>query len=212
MNRYSLCLLLPFLFFVAACKGSSEEQTETPEQPKDSVGEYGAHINLAEPLATPSSTKESKVVGWPEGKTPIVAAGYRVIKFAGGLQHPRWIYVAQNGDVFVAESQTEGTGANRITLFRDSNGDGVADNQSVFLEGLNKPLGMLVMGNSFLVANTDGVLKYPYKLGDAKITTAGEKILSLPAGGYNNHWTRNLLMKPDSSKIYVSVGSGSNVG
>lgn len=212
MNRYTYCLFFSFLVLINACKGNGQNQEETPEAPTDSVGEYGLNITLAEPLATPSSTKNSKVIGWPTGKTPIVAAGYKVVKFADGLQNPRWIYVAPNGDIFVAESQTQGAGANRITMFKDTNGDGVADSKSPFLEGLNKPFGMLIMDNSFYVANTDGILKYPYKIGEAKVSGKGEKILSLPAGGYNNHWTRNLLMKPDSSKIYISVGSGSNVG
>lgn len=141
--------------------------------------------------------------------------------------------MAPNGDIFVAEANTERKGAkqavinavtgqnkserteasaNRITLLRDANGDGKYDVRTVFLARLNQPFGMLVLNNRFYVANTDGLLQYPYQAGQTKMTAQGRQILSLPAGGYNNHWTRNLLASPNGSKIYVSVGSGSNVG
>lgn len=195
-----------------SCKGGSSDQDPAEEIPLDTVGEYGANVTLAEPSATPSAVKTSKVVGWSADAKPIAPSGYRVEKFADGLQNPRWIYEAPNGDVFVAESQTTGTGANRISILRDANNDGIAETKQVFLENLNKPLGMLVLDAFFYVGNTDGIWRYPYKEGDSKITVKGEKILSLPAGGYNNHWTRNLLASADGSKIYVTVGSGSNVG
>jgi glucose/arabinose dehydrogenase len=110
------------------------------------------------------------------------------------------------------KSERSGASANRITLFRDTNNDGKPDMREVFLTGLNQPFGMLVIGDKFYVADTDALLMYPYKEGQTKMTATGKKILSLPAGGYNNHWTRNLLASPDNKKIYVSVGSGSNVG
>ncbi|AQG80040.1 PQQ-dependent sugar dehydrogenase [Spirosoma montaniterrae] len=189
-------------------------------------------LELPAPYATKSSTKFSKVVGWPDGKTPQAPAGFSVTEYARDLESPRWIYVAPNGDVFVAESNTErkgvkkvvsavtgrnksersGESANRITLLRDTNNDGKPDQRETFLTGLNQPFGMLVLGNNFYVANTDALLMFPYKAGQTKMTSAGKKILDLPAGGYNNHWTRNLLASPDGKKIYVSVGSGSNVG
>lgn len=189
-------------------------------------------VNLPKPFATESTKKFAKVIGWPGGKTPVAPAGFTVTKFAGDLQNPRWIYQAPNGDIFVAESNTMpnaiekaaakasgkaksqnlGNSANRITLFRDTNGDGKPETRQVFLSGLNQPLGMLVLNNSFYVANTDGLMQFPYREGQTRISGAGKKIMSLPAGGYNNHWTRNIVASPDGSKIYVSVGSASNVG
>jgi glucose/arabinose dehydrogenase len=109
------------------------------------------------------------------------------------------------------KSQNLGNSANRVTLLRDTNGDGKVDLQEVFLTELNQPLGMLILNNSFYVANTDGLMQYPYKEGETKLTAKGKKILSLPAGGYNNHWTRNIIANKDGSKIYISVGSASNV-
>ena len=189
-------------------------------------------LTLPAPFATESAKTYSEVIGWPVGKTPAAPAGFEVSEFAGGLRNPRWIYVLPNGDVLVAEAQTEkkgvkkvvakvsgqaksgaeGESANRITLLRDTNGDGKPELRSVFLEGLDRPFGMLLLGKTFYVANTDGLLTFPYQKGQTKITAAGKKIMDLPAGGYNNHWTRNLLASADGSKIYVSVGSGSNVG
>jgi len=168
-------------------------------------------IQLPEPYATPSSRKNSKVIGWPEGKTPTAPEGFTVNKFAGGLSNPRWCYITPDGDVLVSQSMTnQKKSANNIILLRDADKDGIAETRFTFLENLKQPLGMLILGNWFYVANTDEVLRYPYKTGQTQISGAGEKILSLPAGGYNNHWTRNLLASPDGSRIYVSVGSGSN--
>ena len=150
--------------------------------------------------------------------------------YATGLDNPRNILVCPNGDVLVSEANTEITGitkigadivgasasqdlgksANKIIYLKDTNGDGIADVKTIFLSGLNHPYGMLILKNWFYVANTDGLWKYPYKSGQTKITGQGTKILTLPAGGYNNHWTRNLRAGPDSSKIYISVGSGTN--
>ena len=187
-------------------------------------------VNLPPPYASKSVRNYCKVIGWQAGETPIAPVGFKVSLFAGGLDNPRNIYVAKNGDVFVSEANTEIKGiekigaeiigatksedldksANNIILFRDTNGDGVPDTKTVFLSGLNQPFGMLIIGNWFYVANTDGVWRYPYKVGQYKITTKGQLIMDLPAGGYNNHWTRNLRTNADSSKIYVSVGSGTN--
>ena len=188
-------------------------------------------LTLPAPYATKSATHFSDVIGWPAGKTPTAPAGFTVSEYAGDLTNPRWIYVAPNGDVFVAESNTEKKGvkkavavvsgqaksermdesANRITLLRDTNKDGKPDLRETFLTGLHQPFGMLVLDNSFYVANTDGILQFPYKSGQTRMLAKGKMIKDLPAGGYNNHWTRNLLASPDSSKIYVTVGSGSNV-
>lgn len=187
-------------------------------------------VNLPPPYQTKSVRNYCKLIPWPAGKTPVAPAGFKVSLFAGGLDNPRNIYVAKNGDVFVSQANTEVKGvkkleadvagasasedlnksANNILYFKKT-ADGYAP-KVVFISGLNQPFGMLIIGNWFYVANTDGLLRYPYHPGDSKVSGAGQKILSLPAGGYNNHWTRNLRANADSSKIYVSVGSGSNDG
>ena len=178
-------------------------------------------------------------IGWPAGATPVAASGTRVAAFASGLDHPRWLYVLPNGDVLVAESNAPprdapATGpidwlrtrvmglvmaragaaaptANRITLLRDTNGDGVADQRTVFLQGLNSPFGMALIGNRLFVANTDAVLRFDYTPGQTQITAAGVSVLALPAGPINHHWTKNLLASPDGARLYVTVGSNSNI-
>ncbi|UOQ53422.1 PQQ-dependent sugar dehydrogenase [Hymenobacter cellulosivorans] len=226
---------VPLLAAVAACGGPSKEEKAQAQAdtPADTVATAAAPVDLPEPYASKSVTKRSKVIGWPAGRTPTVPGGFTITEYAGNFNSPRWAYVTPNGDVLVAESNTipttvkkkvaaaldldpskslKPTSANRITLLRDTNKDGKPDVRETFLADLNQPLGMLVLGDYFYVANTDGVLRYAYKPGQTKITGPGQKILDLPAGGYNNHWTRNLLASADGSKIYVSVGSGSNVG
>lgn len=193
----------------------------TPPLPADS---------LPAPYATKSVKNFSKVIGWPAGKTPQAPTGFEVIKFATGLRNPRWLYVSPNGDILVAEANTESKGtkkiadkvsgktesqnmgksANRITVLRDKDNDGKPELQQVLVAGLNQPLGMLVLGNLLYVANTDGIVQYPYQAGQTEIKAEGKKILELPAGGYNNHWTRNLLANATGTKLYVAVGSGSN--
>ena len=171
------------------------------------------------------------VIGWKPGETPRAPAGFAVSLFAGALDSPRWLYVLPNGDVLVAESRTEklggemppamldglkragllGKSANRITLLRDTDRDGRAEVRQTFAANLNMPFGMWLGGDHLYVANTDGVVRFRYKAGDQQVSGAGEKILDLPAGGYNNHWTRNIVGNADGSKIYVSVGSQTNV-
>jgi len=175
-------------------------------------------------------------VGWPAGGAPQAAAGTRVGAFAQGLDHPRWLHVLPNGDVLVAETNAppkpeDGKGlkgwvmglvmkragaatpsANRITLLRDTNGDGVADVRSVLLEGLNSPFGMALVADGLYVANADEVLRFPYATGDMKITAKGVKVMALPGGPINHHWTKNLITSLDGRKLYVTVGSNSNVG
>ena len=173
----------------------------------------GPEPQLPAPFHSPSVRKESKVVGWPDGKTPTAPAGFKVTQFAGDLDNPRWPYVLPDGSaVLIAESNTarRKASANRITLLRDADGDGVAEQRSVFAENLNRPFGMLVLGEFFYVANTDAVVRFPYKAGQMKLEGEGQKILDLPADGYNNHWTRNLTASPDGKKIYVTVGSSTN--
>ncbi|MDB5392861.1 MAG: sorbosone dehydrogenase [Rhodospirillales bacterium] len=174
--------------------------------------------------------------GWAAGVTPVAAPGLAVNEFAGGLEHPRWLAVLPNGDVLVAETNAppkpeDAKGirgwvqklvmkragsitpsANRITLLRDSKGSGVADVRTVFIDGLNSPYGMTLVGNTLYVADTDAVLKFPYRDGDTKITAPGVKLVDLPAGPINHHWTKNVIASADGSKLYVTVGSNSNVG
>ncbi len=185
----------------------------SPAKPSKVVSEDSDIVTLPEPYATSSTVKLSEVIGWPDNKTPIAPAGFTVSRLATKLKNPRWIYVAPNGDIFVSEASTEkGKSANDILLLRDTKSDGNADLQTVYISGLNQPFGMLVLGNYFYVGCTDGLYRYPYVAGANSITAKGEKILELPAGGYNNHWTRNVIANKDGSKLYVSVGSGSNVG
>ncbi|HEY2987762.1 MAG TPA: sorbosone dehydrogenase family protein, partial [Candidatus Binatia bacterium] len=173
-------------------------------------------LQLPMPFATPSARNNSKVIGWPKGKMPVAAPGFEVSLFAENLDNPRQAYVLPNKDILVVEATREWPGradrpeksGNRITLFRDTDGDGKPDVREVFLTGLNMPHGMAVLGNWFYVGNTDSVVRYPYKAGQTKIGGKGEKILDLPAGG---HYTRNLLADPEGKKIYVAVGSASNV-
>ena len=197
----------------------------------------GLQPTLPPPVQTSIPTVNiAPAIGWPVGTTPVAAPGTHVAAFAGGLDHPRWLYVLPNGDVLVAESNAPpkpddskgikgwvtglvmkraGAGvasANRITLLRDSDGDGVADFRSVLLEGLNSPFGMALVGNDLYVANTDAVLRFPYQAGDTRITAAGRQVVALPAGPINHHWTKNLIASRDGSKLYVTVGSNSNVG
>ena len=173
--------------------------------------------------------------GWPDGAKPAAPSGVAVNAFASGLEHPRWVVVLPNGDVLVAETNAppkpeDGKGikgavmktlmkkagagtqsANRITLLRDADGDGTAEIRSVFLEGLNSPFGMALVGNDFYVANTDSVMRYPYTPGQTHITAAGTKLTDLPGGPLNHHWTKGLIASRDGSKLYATVGSNSNV-
>lgn len=204
-NRHTMKKLLP-LFFVSLLVTESQAQKKTTPAKQDKK------LNLPAPYATESVKRNSKVIGWPADKKPVAPSGFTVTKFAGDLKNPRWIYQAPNGDIFISEASTNRSkSANQITLFRDINKDGIPDIREVFLKDLNQPFGMLVLNNYFYVANTDGVFRYPYKTGDKQITAAPEKIMELPAGGYNNHWTRNIISNKQGTKLYVSVGSGSNV-
>ena len=196
----------------------------------------GRDPHLPAPVATWIPTVNiAPAKGWARDALPTPAPGLAVGAYARGLDHPRWLYTLPNGDVLVAESNAPprpedakgvkgwvmrwvmrraGAGvpsANRITLLRDSDGDGVADLRAVLLEGLNSPFGMALVGEFLYVANTDAVLRFPYSAGATRITEAGVQVLALPAGPINHHWTKNLIASADGSKLYVSVGSNSNV-
>ena len=175
-----------------------------------------------------------KAKGWSDGATPVAADGLTVRAFARGLSHPRSLYVLPNGDVLVAETnapkrpddgrgikgfffrffQSRAGGAvpsqNRIVLLRDTNGDGVADTRSVFLSGLHSPFGMTLVGDALYVANTDGIVRFPYVTGVTNIVATGARLVDLPAGRINHHWTKTVIASPDGSKLYASVGSNSN--
>jgi glucose/arabinose dehydrogenase len=197
----------------------------------------GLQPALPEPHKTLLPTVHiAPAIGWPQGALPQAAPGTQVAAFASQLDHPRWLYVLPNGDVLVAETNAppkpaDGQGiqgwimglvmkragaatpsANRITLLRDTNGDGAADVRTVLLEGLNSPFGMALVGNRLFVANSDAVLSFPYTTGDTRITAAGTLLVPLPAGTINHHWTKNIIASNDGSKLYVTVGSNSNVG
>ncbi len=174
--------------------------------------------------------------GWPAGAAPAPAAGLAVQAFARGLDHPRWLLVLPNGDVLVAETNApkrpdEGRGlrgwimglvlaragaavpsADRITLLRDTDGDGVADLRTPFLEHLHSPFGMALVGHALYVADTDALLRFPYRDGETRVAGPGTKLLDLPAGPLNHHWTKNVVASPDGRRLYVTVGSNSNVG
>ncbi|OWK71677.1 sorbosone dehydrogenase family protein [Pedobacter sp. AJM] len=229
MKRYYFYASMLSAAFLASCQSNSKSG---PQGTDTTVTTSSESLTLPAPDTTASKNKFSKVIGWPENKTPVAPEGFVVTRFASNIKSPRNMIVAPNGDVLVVLSNSErstkekvanavtgksksevaGQSANTILLYRDADKDGKPELTTTFLTGLNQPYGMLIIGNAFYVANTDGIWQYPYKSGDTKITSTGKKIMSLPAGGYNNHWTRNLIANADQSKIYVTVGSGSNVG
>ncbi len=196
----------------------------------------GAHPVLPAPHRTLVPTVHiAPAQGWAPEATPVAAAGLAVHAYATGLAHPRWLYVLPNGDVLVAETnapqpaastglkgwimrrvkQRMGAGvpsANRITLLRDADGDGRPETRTVFMQGLHSPLGMALVGNTFYVANTDALVRFPYQTGETQLTAPGVPVTALPAGPINRHWTRNVLASRDGSVLYVTVGSNSNVG
>ena len=173
--------------------------------------------------------------GWPSGATPQVGKGLQVVAFARDLDHPRWLHVLPNGDVLVAETNAPpkpgdnkgirgwiqsfmmrragagGVSADRISLLRDSDGDGIADVRSVLLAGLKSPFGMALAGPNLYVANSDAIVRFPYRIDTTKITDAGVHVVALPAGEINHHWTKNVMASDDGEKLYVTVGSNSNV-
>jgi glucose/arabinose dehydrogenase len=187
-------------------------------------------IPAAKPQGGIPTLKMPTAQGWARGQTPVAAPGLKVNAFATGLDHPRWINVLPNGDVLIAESMNAdrpprsvfdyamvstmrraaamGVSANRITLLRDADGDGVAEIREIFLEGQNQPFGMALLGDTFYVGNTDGLVAFPYTAGARRITAPGRKLATFKPGG---HWTRSLLPNPDGTKLFVGVGSQTNI-
>ncbi len=214
---------------LAACGQSNGQQNSA-------IG-YGPNPQLPKPSKSLIPTvKVSDVVGWPAGVTPRAPAGFRVQPFAQGLDHPRWLLVLPNGDVLVAESNAPpkkepphglkgffekmlmkkaGAGvpsANRITLLRDADHDGVAEMKVPFLTNLYSPFGMALVGDTLYVANADAIVAFPYAAGVTRITAAPRKVADLPGGPINHHWTKNIIASPDGKLLYATVGSNSNVG
>jgi glucose/arabinose dehydrogenase len=222
-------VLLPLL--LAACAASCAQTSQWPES-----AAQGPDPKLPPPQHSLIPTiAVAPAAGWPEGVKPVAAPGTSVTAFATKLEHPRWVYVLPNGDVLVSETAAPkrpayGKGlrakaqryfmtkagsvvpsANRITLLRDTDGDGVPEVRTAFLEGLNSPLGIALVGNDLYVANTDAIVRYPYKDGDTRITAPGVTLTDLPAGPRNHHWTKNVIANRDGSKLYATVGSNSNI-
>lgn len=220
-------LLIAPMLALTACGGMAKIPTSES---------YGPNPILPAPTSSLIPTlKIAPAQGWPEGVKPVSAPGTIVSALATNLDHPRWIYVLPNGDVLVAETAAPprpedekgikgrimkkvqakagagGPSANRISLLRGVGVDGQAQRRSVFLAGLNSPFGMALVGNDFYVANTDAVWRFPYVEGETKISTPGIKLVDLPGGALNHHWTKNLIASPDGTKLYVTVGSNSNV-
>jgi glucose/arabinose dehydrogenase len=219
---FAMCALLAGL----AC-----EHAKLPEQDG-----FGPNPRLPAPVKSLVPTiKVAEAKGWTAGATPVGAAGTRVNAFATGLDHPRFLYVLPNGDVLVSETNAPpkpddetgfrgklfkhfqkkaGAGvpsANRITLLRDADGDGAAEVRSVFLSGLHSPFGITLVGHDLYVANSDAVVRFPYVDGATQLRDSGTRVVALPAGTINHHWTKTIVANADGSRLYVSVGSNSNV-
>lgn len=228
MRKPQLVFVIAFAGGLAACGESSSLQVTDGTGPSP---------KLPEPNKTLIPTVNiAPAIGWPEGGKPTAAAGTQVAPFAEGLDHPRWLYVLPNGDVLVAETNAppkpdDSTGIrgwvmkkvmgkagagvpspNRITLLRDADHDGVAETRTVFLQNLNSPFGMTLVGNDLYVADTDRLLRFNYEPGATEIKSQPIKVVDLPGGTLNHHWTKNVIASKDGSKLYVTVGSNSNVG
>ena len=228
MRKAPLALIIAVAGGLAACGETSSLQVSNGTGPSP---------KLPEPNKTLIPTVNiAPAVGWPDGAKPTAAAGTQVAAFAEGLDHPRWLYVLPNGDVLVAETNAPpkpddskgirgwvmkkvmgkaGAGVpspNRITLLRDADHDGVAETRTVFLQNLNSPFGMTLVGNDLYVADTDRLLRFNYEPGATEIKSQPIKVVDLPGGTLNHHWTKNVIASKDGSKLYVTVGSNSNVG
>ena len=228
MIRPPLLAASVMILTLAACGGN--------EAALDPALGYGPTPTLPAPAPQRIPTvKVAEAVGWPADRTPVAAAGFRVQAFASGLDHPRWLYRLPNGDILVAETNAppkpEGQSgglrgwvqglfqkkagaaapsADRITLLRDADGDGVAEMKTALLENLTSPFGMALVGDTLYVANADAVVAFPYQTGQTRITAAPRRIADLPAGR-NHHWTKSMVASADGARLYVGVGSNSNI-
>jgi glucose/arabinose dehydrogenase len=210
---------------LAACGGPA------PGAPHRQVGPNPYLPDIHQYLMPPM--KVARIVGWSGGRTPIVAPGLRIQALARDFRAPRSLYVLPNGDILVVESDgppapvrrpkefvmnwvekkahSAGKAGNRIVLLRDANGDGVPELRTVFLDHLDHPFGVVLVGSDLYVANTSSVVRYPYQTGDTKITAPGVKLTDLPGGPIDHHWTKSLTASPDGTKLYAGVGSNSNI-
>jgi glucose/arabinose dehydrogenase len=207
----SLVLLAIFALLIYSCNnGSSPEEKAAADSSANAQQTVVNNLDsLPAPYATKSVDNHSKVLGWKNNQAPTAPSGFTVSVFADNLESPRWMYVASNGDVFVAQADREGKKGNNILLLKDKNKDGVAESKSVYLKNLNQPFGMLVINDKFYVANTDALVEYPYDPAATSITTAPKLLVALPAKG--RHWTRNIISNAAKNRIYIAVGSSSNV-
>jgi glucose/arabinose dehydrogenase len=212
MNKFFIILTLLSIFTITVVSQTSKTaKTENNNLPKIVEFDKAKQIqikpqDLPAPFATDSARRPSKVIEQPKDAVLNVPKGFQVNVFAEGeFKYPRWMALAPNGDVFVSDSS-----ANKIIILRDKNKDGVAEERFTFAENLSQPFGMAFWKDWFYVANTDSVVRFKYKIGQTKAESAPEKIIELTKGGYNQHWTRNLLFSPDGKKLFVSIGSETN--
>ncbi|MDB5824413.1 MAG: sorbosone dehydrogenase family protein [Herminiimonas sp.] len=229
-NTANVLMVLGSLIAASMLSSCAEQAQLQVDQGFGSRPTLPAEVHNAIPTVNIAPAK-----AWPQGAKPTPADGMAVNALASGLDHPRWLYVLPNGDVLVAETNApprpeDGSGVrgfvqklvmkragatvtspNRISLLRDADGDGVAETKTVFLSGLNSPFGMALVGNDLYVADTDALLRFRYQPGATSITAKGEKVLALPGGPLNHHWTKNVIASKDGKKLYVSIGSNSNV-
>lgn len=223
--RLGLALSSLAVLTLAACAQGSPEP----------FAGFGEKPSLPEPRSSLIPTLNAReAVGWPQGVQPKAPPGFVVTRYAGGLAHPRWLLVLPNGDVLVSEASTEEKPAkgitdfvqnmlqkkagaaepspNKITLLRDADGDGVAEMQTTFAQGLTRPFGMTLVGGTLYVANDNGVVSFSYAEGQTKVEGTGTKVFDLPGGPINHHWTKNVVASPDGTRLYATVGSNSNAG
>lgn len=212
MKTDTLALACSAALVFLSCNGqlSKKEQEQAAASGSTTVKTAIGELTLPPPYATQSTTNRNGMKDWPENRGPEAPDGFTVTRFASDLKNPRNTIVAPNGDLFVSESGTASS-ADRVTIFRDADKNGSYETRGIYADGLNRPYGLLVLKDKFYIANTDGLYMYDYNAAALKLEGKGKKIVDLPAGGYNNHWTRNLIANPEGTKIYISVGSASNV-
>jgi len=205
---FAVIVLLQFSILTAICQTKSVPLPNVVNIDKPQTFQINAK-DLPKPYSSSSARRGSKMVAQPSDAKLTVPKGFKVSVFAeGDFRYPRWMTLAPNGDVFVADSR-----ANSVIILRDKNKDGAiaADERFTFANNLSQPFGMAFNGDYFYVANTDSVVRFKYKSGQTKAESEPEKIIALTEGGYNQHWTRNILFSPDGKKLYVSIGSSGNV-